>query len=82
MLSFYKWLEFHYTDKKRGPTISKADMPLRIIQQAGRKGIDRGSIGAHVELPRELLDQLLQALVSTGQATVAREAGMQIYRPR
>lgn len=58
----------------------KCDQVLQIIQKAGRGGIDRGSIGTLIDLPKELLDDLLAALVRFNQVAVTVERGRHVYR--
>ncbi len=73
MERFLEWVK----SRKPGPIVPQCDMVLRVIRQAGPAGIDRGSIGAAIDLPKELLDQLLAAL---GGITVKAERGTQVYR--
>jgi len=56
-------------------------MVFRLILQSGQRGIDLGSIGSKIDLPRHLLDSVIQALVDFGKVAVSMEAGKRIYRP-
>jgi len=79
MLTFSRWLErFHYTDKKPGPVMPQADQVWVLIRDAGRKGISRGELGAAIDLERETLDDVIQAL--TGRVKVSMKRGQRIYR--
>ena len=43
-----------------------------LIAHAGPAGVTRRDIGLRFNLPRQLVDQLLAALISTGQVTASR----------
>ena len=76
METFLEWVK----SKKPGPTVPKCDQVLRVVRAAGRNGIDRGSIGSLIALPKPLLDELLAALVGFNQATVTVERDRHVYR--
>ena len=73
MRTFAEWVE----SRKPGPVVPQCDLVLRIIRDAGKNGIDRGSIGSQIDLPKELLDDLLATFSGI---TVTLERGQRIYR--
>lgn len=76
MRTFGEWVK----SREPGPTVPKCDQVLRVIRAAGKHGIDRGSIGSLIDLPKELLDSLLAALVGFNQVAVTVEKDRHVYR--
>jgi hypothetical protein len=66
----------------RRNAVPDADKPLVLIQRAGQAGIPEGQLRHHVDLPKELVDSLLQALVSAGQVAVGERQGKRVYFAR
>lgn len=58
----------------------EADKIVPLVAQAGSRGMARGEIGRVIELDREVLDELLAALVSVGLLTASVEDGYQVFR--
>jgi hypothetical protein len=47
---------------------------------AGRSGLHRGEIGSMVHLPADVLEELLDSLVRSGEVSLAVERGFRVYR--
>jgi hypothetical protein len=62
--------------------VPHADRLLLLIQQAGSAGIPEGQLRSQVELPKRLVDDLLAALVQTGQVAVVEREGRRVYFER
>jgi predicted transcriptional regulator len=73
LASFHEWL----TSAHEAP---EADRLATVIAQAGAAGISRGRIEKVVGLPAETLNDLLKALVATGQVVMLRVNGELVYR--
>lgn len=75
-LKFRKWL------RKSGDPIEipEADRLLFVIADAGSVGLTRQQLGAQIDLPRHVLDDLLSALSQLGQISVANQGGWVVYR--
>ncbi len=58
----------------------EADKIVPLVAQAGSRGMARGEIGRVIELDREVLDELLAALVSVGLLTASVEDGILVFR--
>jgi hypothetical protein len=75
MKTYWEWIH-------RDAPIPQADRVMVLIRQAGPQGISRGGIGGQIDLDKETLDDLLAALVNSGQAVLTRERGLDVYRVR
>ena len=68
-MEFRSWLEEH--EKKRADEIMpEADKILPVVIGAGPGGITRQKLGKAIQLPWELLNDLLNALVASGQISL------------
>jgi hypothetical protein len=72
-MTFQNWLE------QRRKEIPKADQVLLLLQSAGSSGVPENALRSHVELPRSLMDDLLNALVSAGQVVVKIKDGKRVF---
>ena len=75
--SFTSWLQ-----RRKGYAVPKSDRVVPLIAQAGQRGMNRGQIGAAVDLERDVLDELLAGLVRFGELTVSDENGLRVFRAR
>jgi hypothetical protein len=75
-MTFHSWLH------KRLSIMPDADKISELIRLAGPNGIEEGQLRSAVELPKELVDNLLAALVSAAQATVVLRDGKRVYFAR
>ena len=73
--SFTSWLH-----RRKGYTVPESDRVVPLIAQAGVAGMNRGQIGAAVDLERDVLDELLAGLVRFGELTVSDENGLRVFR--
>jgi hypothetical protein len=78
MRTFAEWVK----SRKPGPVVPQCDLIVRIVRKSGMAGIDRGSIGSQIDLPRELVDEVLKQLLSYGQLSLTMERGRRVYRAR
>jgi hypothetical protein len=53
---------------------------MLLVGWAGRLGMSRGEIGSMVDLPADTLDDLLDALVRSGEIALSVERGYRVYR--
>ena len=70
----------HAREKDHGPAMSEADWVLHLIARAGPNGLRRSAIAADIKLPRDILDNLLQAWVGLGQISARPEGEELVYR--
>jgi hypothetical protein len=66
----------HWLLKKEIPD---SDRIAALIQQAGRSGIPENQLRGSVELPKQLVDELLAALVQSRIVTVIEKGGVRWY---
>lgn len=59
--------------------LSQPDRLVALIRAAGANGIAEGELRSQVDLPMELVNDLLRALVSAGQVGVAERGGKRFY---
>jgi predicted transcriptional regulator len=71
--TFHEWL-------RSAQDAPAAEQLATVIAQAGAAGISRGRIEKALGLPSETLNDLLKALVATGQVTMLRVNGELTYR--
>jgi len=57
----------------------KPDRALQLIQAAWTAGVEEGALRAQAGLPKDLMDELLAALVSSGMAHVKMVGGKRVY---
>jgi hypothetical protein len=72
MLSFHEWL-----NADEAPA---ADRLATLIAQSGAVGISVDHLRKTVRISPESLDDLLRALVSSGQVTILKVNGQRVYR--
>ena len=70
-MNFTNWLQ-----QKHAPDSDKIAM---LIQQAGPTGIPETQLRSGIELPKKLVDELLQALVDARMVRVAERNGIRWY---
>ena len=70
---FQNWL------LKRRKAIPKADRILLLLQSAGLSSIPENTLRSAAELPRSLMDDLLDALVAAGQVVVTVKDGKRVF---
>jgi hypothetical protein len=75
--TFAGWLREHESWPVRVPEATRL---VQLVAAAGSAGVTRGQLGGAIDLPREVLDQLLDALVQAGQLRRAAEGGLDVYR--
>ena len=75
--TFAGWLRGHESKPVRVPEATRL---VHLIAAAGPAGVSRGQLGGAIDLPREVVDQLLDALVRAGQLRRATEGGVEVYR--
>ena len=75
-MDFTNWLH------KRLNGLPDADKLVQLIQAAGASGIPEGELRSAVDLPRQLVDNLLQALVGSRQVGVINRGGKRVYFSR
>ena len=73
-LSFHEWL------KNRPDEAPDAERLALLIAQSGAAGISSDGLRKFVRLRPETLDDLLKALVATGQVVVLKVDGQFVYR--
>ncbi len=73
-LSFHEWL------KNRPDEAPDAERLALLIAQSGAAGISPDGLRKFVRLRPETLDDLLKALVTTGQVVVLKVDGQFVYR--
>ena len=73
MGSFSQWL------KKNQRSLSPADKIQAFISDAGSAGVTDRRLRSMIDLPRELFNQLLDALVTSGQIRAATRNGDLVY---
>ena len=64
-----------------GMKFPKADRVMLLLLSAGASGIPEGALRSAEELPRSLLDDLLDALVAAGQVKVMLKDGKSVCHP-
>ena len=72
-MTFQNWLEL------RRKEIPKADRVMLSLQSVGSSGIPESELRSMSELPRKLMDDLLDALVSARQVNVAVKDGKRVF---
>ena len=73
MDSFSQWL------KKNQRNLSPADKIHALISDAGTEGVSERELRSFADLPRELFDELLQALATSGQIRAVSRNGERMY---
>ena len=76
MLTFHDWLQLGEVPKKPSP----ANSLVPTIAAAGPKGMSRAEIGQRIDLPRQVLDELLARLADVGQLWWRQEKDDTIWR--
>lgn len=74
---FSDWLEA----RTQRPQIPETTRLLHLIAQAGAAGIRRRDLGRAITLDRDVLDDILAAMVAAGQIEVAEVGGERGYLP-
>jgi hypothetical protein len=59
-----------------------SDRLTLLIQAAGTNGIPEGELRSRVELPKKLVDELLQALLQSGMVGVCEKGGKRVIFSR
>ena len=75
-MTFQNWL------LKRRKSIPQADRVMLAIQTAGSSGVPESALRSLAELPRSLMDDLLDALVTSGQVVVTITDGKRVFAIR
>jgi hypothetical protein len=70
-MNFSRWLLQRLPD---------ADCLVLLLQQAGQKGIPEGRLRSAVDLSKEVVDDLLQALLFSGQMVAFQKDGKRWVR--
>jgi hypothetical protein len=73
--SFLAWLETR-AHRSELPDVTRLS---QLIAQAGAAGIRRPDLGKAITLDRDVLDDLLAAMVAAGQIGVAEVDGESVY---
>ena len=74
------WVTFtHWLERRHIPD---SDKITALIQSVGRNGIPENQLRGAVELPKQLVDELLAALVSSRMVGVAERQGVRWYFSR
>jgi hypothetical protein len=73
MQSFHEWLA------NRDGDVPAAERLATIVARCG-PGILRDDLARTLRLPPQILDDLLRALVTTGQVTMLKVGGRTVYR--
>jgi hypothetical protein len=72
--SFYFWLEHRLEEVPDATTLAL------VIARAGAAGVPVDRLRRALRLPPETLDDLLRALVATGQVVMLKVGGRTVYR--
>jgi DNA-binding transcriptional ArsR family regulator len=75
MQTFMQWLESRETESP----IPETTRLTRLLAAAGEGGVTLRDLRRAIKLDRDLLDQLLSAMVATGQVTVGEVDGEPVY---
>ena len=75
--TFAGWLREHESRPVRVPEATRL---VQLVAAAGPAGVSRGHLGGAIDLPLEVVDELLDALVRAGQLRRATEGGLDVYR--
>jgi hypothetical protein len=75
MRSFRSWLEEH-----RPNQVPDATTLALVIAQSGAAGVSREGLGRALVVSDEVLDDLLRALVASGQVAMVKVGGKLAYR--
>lgn len=73
--SFIDWLDA----RTQRPQVPETTRLLQLLAQAGAAGIRRRDLGKAITLDRDVLDDLLAAMVAAGQIEVAEVDGESVY---
>ena len=73
-MSFLKWLEHRVEE------IPDATELAIVIARSGAAGMSRDDLGAALQISPETLEDLLSALVASGQVAVVKVNGQLVYR--
>jgi hypothetical protein len=73
IMNFQNWL------LKRRKSIPQADRVMLLLQSAGSTGVPESALRSLAELPRSLMDDLLDALVTAGQVNVTVKDGKRVF---
>jgi hypothetical protein len=72
-MTFNAWLH------SRTKSMPEADKILFLVQSAGQNGISEPELRSAVDLPRDLMDELLNSLVSSRQVGIGMTDGKRIF---
>ena len=72
--SFESW------HRRRRNLEPEADRVVPLIAAAGSNGMNRKQLGSALDLDRDVLDELLDGLVSAGLLSMAWENGVPVFR--
>jgi DNA-binding IclR family transcriptional regulator len=75
MQTFMQWLE----SRTRQSPIPETTRLTRLLAAAGEGGVKLRDLRRVIKLDRDLLHQLLAAMVATGQVTVGEADGETVY---
>jgi hypothetical protein len=64
---------------KQRELMPKPDRVCLLIQAAGSVGVEEGALRSQAGLPKDLMDELLRALVSAGMAHLRMVNGKRVY---
>ena len=64
---------------KRQNLIPQADRLTLLINSAGAAGIAEPELRGRVDLPKKIVDDLLQALIQAGQVAVFERGGKRVF---
>lgn len=73
--SFLAWLE----TRAHRSELPEATRLSQLLAKAGATGIRRCDLGKAITLDRDVLDDLLAAMMAAGQAEVAEVGGERVY---
>ncbi len=73
MQSFHEWLG------NRDGDVPAAERLATLVARSGA-GVSRDDLARTLRLPPRILDDLLRALVTTGQVTMLKTGGRTVYR--
>jgi hypothetical protein len=72
-MNFSQWLRMNHRD------LPPPDKIQALISASGSAGVSEKELRSFAELPRELFDDLLRALVTSGQIRFANRNGEVVY---
>ena len=71
-MDYHSWLQ-------QRDIMPKPDRVMQLIQSAWSAGVEEGALRAQAGLPRDLMDELLAALVSSGMVHVKMVGGKRVF---